>query len=65
MGERHRAVGLELLQGWVVEGHQVLFGAGQQLLLFVSVVLGLLAERGGAAGDEGSVAGLLRWRAEG
>lgn len=44
VGERHWPVGLDLLQRWVVKGHQVLFGARQQLLLLVSVILGLLAQ---------------------
>lgn len=43
--ERQRAVALELLQRRVVEGHQVLLAAGQQLLLFVGVVLGLRRQR--------------------
>lgn len=47
VGERHWPVGLELLQRRVVKGHQVLLGAGQQLLLLVSVILGLLAEEKG------------------
>lgn len=44
VGERHWPVGLDLLQRRVVKGHQVLFGARQQLLLLVSVILGLLAK---------------------
>lgn len=45
VGEGHGAVGLELLQRRVVQGDQVFFGAGQQLLLLVGVILGLVAER--------------------
>lgn len=44
--ERQRAVALQLLQRRVVEGHQVLLAAGQQLLLFVGIVLGLWATAG-------------------
>ncbi len=47
VGERHWPVGLDLLQRWVVKGHHILLGNGQQLLLFVRVILGLLAEERG------------------
>lgn len=45
VGERHGPVGLDLLQRRVVKGHQVLLGAGQKLLLFVRIILGLWANR--------------------
>lgn len=45
LGERQRAVALQLLQRRVVEGHQVLLAAGEHLLLLVGVVLGLRRQR--------------------
>lgn len=44
VGERYSTVGLDLLRCWLVKGHQVMLGAGQQLFLFVCVILGLLAK---------------------
>lgn len=44
VGERHWPVGLDFLQCWVVKWHQILFGARQQLLLLISIILGLITE---------------------
>lgn len=45
--ERQRPVALDLLQRRVVKGRQVLLGAGQKLLLFVGIILGLLGKERG------------------